>query len=505
MIRRVLLEEAIKKSWSLITTFPPDRAKWTSEVPSTGQCAITSSLVNKYLGGKIHLNENFHHYWNELESGELIDLTKDQFAKDAFIPSQGSRSRLSLLVGKGALKYKTLLRYLILRHKTKKTIKSFKPSLLLLSSNSSKEYIADIIEAIALPQGFVHHFRYQLRWLDKDMREELNYRDKKFSKYLKNLPVVIGYLRQKKNALNNYSWEKIVPVRRGKLKFAFKTSDDDGAFAHFYFELENHLVKSQNFRDSLMKKMGNGFNKNYVAYFHDGISNLEEKDSFNIICDELDENDFIPDNLDEVKKYNPPIYSLVNNLKYKRKISLGRIRKKVKEIKPKFDKFTLQSYYELRENTEYLLEFITYSKKAKVHFVARLSSDENYFITPKDYDLRLNSNYDQESWPIISKILERPIITTLKFSINNEPPNELDLDISVSLNLRIRKKYLFRIINLIGEVGFGIGTLYLALSQIPMNENWPDWIGFKWQGLVLCYATWIICKAISMFWRDTNV
>lgn len=54
---------------------------YTPELPSTGQCAITSMIVQDILGGELLrvMNVGISHYFNRLEDGTEIDLTRDQF------------------------------------------------------------------------------------------------------------------------------------------------------------------------------------------------------------------------------------------------------------------------------------------------------------------------------------------------------------------------------------------------------------------------------------------
>lgn len=62
--------------------------QWTKENPMLGHCAIVAILVQDYFGGKllrVSLEDSkefgylHSHYWNKIESGQEIDLTKSQF------------------------------------------------------------------------------------------------------------------------------------------------------------------------------------------------------------------------------------------------------------------------------------------------------------------------------------------------------------------------------------------------------------------------------------------
>lgn len=55
---------------------------YTPELPSTGQCAITALIVQDLLGGELlrTINMDISHYFNRLQDGTEIDLTRDQFS-----------------------------------------------------------------------------------------------------------------------------------------------------------------------------------------------------------------------------------------------------------------------------------------------------------------------------------------------------------------------------------------------------------------------------------------
>ena len=45
------LEKAVKQAWGKETSSDPDN--WSIENPAWGQCAVTSLVINDYLGGKL--------------------------------------------------------------------------------------------------------------------------------------------------------------------------------------------------------------------------------------------------------------------------------------------------------------------------------------------------------------------------------------------------------------------------------------------------------------------
>jgi len=119
------LREAFLKSWSRETSYPRTKAQWSTKNPSFGQCAVTSLVVNDLYGGKIVYNTDYHHYWNVLEDGTVIDLTKDQFGKNITIKPQGETTREYILSSESAARALTPQRYYMLKHEVEKNLSLF--------------------------------------------------------------------------------------------------------------------------------------------------------------------------------------------------------------------------------------------------------------------------------------------------------------------------------------------------------------------------------------------
>jgi hypothetical protein len=78
------LEGAIRASWSAETSDLPE--SWTSDNPAYQQCDVTARIVRDYLGGEILVagvvlegQRVDRHAWNQLASGLVVDLTREQF------------------------------------------------------------------------------------------------------------------------------------------------------------------------------------------------------------------------------------------------------------------------------------------------------------------------------------------------------------------------------------------------------------------------------------------
>ena len=99
------LEEALVNSWSKTTSSEPD--SWDEENPAYGQCAVTTAVVQDYLGGRIEWrsiliedNSEFEDYFDEGEmvshyinrvDGHNMDFTEEQFPYEhavLFLPEE---------------------------------------------------------------------------------------------------------------------------------------------------------------------------------------------------------------------------------------------------------------------------------------------------------------------------------------------------------------------------------------------------------------------------------
>ncbi len=106
------LKKVIEISWSKETCYPTLQDTWNKQNPSIGQCAITTLIVNDFLGGKIMrtMCNGISHYYN-LVNGKVVDLTVSQFEGE--IPNYAlgeERTREYILSSSDTLnRYKILL------------------------------------------------------------------------------------------------------------------------------------------------------------------------------------------------------------------------------------------------------------------------------------------------------------------------------------------------------------------------------------------------------------
>lgn len=74
------VKEMLEKAWTKETCSIGLKDSWTEDNKALGQCAVTTLIVNDFLGGKIMrcMCETGSHYYN-LINNEVIDLTSSQF------------------------------------------------------------------------------------------------------------------------------------------------------------------------------------------------------------------------------------------------------------------------------------------------------------------------------------------------------------------------------------------------------------------------------------------
>lgn len=71
------LRAKLEKVWDAETS----AGGYSPETPSTGQCAVTSLILQDIFGGDLvrFINMGISHYFNRLPDGSEVDLTRDQF------------------------------------------------------------------------------------------------------------------------------------------------------------------------------------------------------------------------------------------------------------------------------------------------------------------------------------------------------------------------------------------------------------------------------------------
>jgi hypothetical protein len=95
---------------------------WSYDRPEAGHCAVTALIVQDILGGELRraLVNGESHYWNRLEDGTIIDLTRSQFDAPLVIEDEVGRDRDYVLSNA-----RTKHRYELLRWRLRDILKGY--------------------------------------------------------------------------------------------------------------------------------------------------------------------------------------------------------------------------------------------------------------------------------------------------------------------------------------------------------------------------------------------
>lgn len=497
------LSTALKYAWQKDTAYPDDVGRWRVDNPSVGQCTVTSLVVQDYLDGEIHKNSAYNHYWNEVRNKGFIDFTYDQFNTDADIPSERIRPRDELLEGEGGKRNNTKHRYQLLKDRVKNQMEKIRPTLFLLSSNAQLEYIHDIVEAISLPEGAIHHFRYQLRFIDPLLRKILPTTEQELPSDLKNAKVVIVYLNQKKTEGGSYLWNETLAVRVAVLKKCYKTGEAEKSTAHFYFEVGKNLLQKDKDDNQIRKIFGEHYGKgnSYCLLTYEDSNLLADEYAggkiFEQQCDMMKKVGLDYDDAGRITHYEPPLMVFVEGIYKKRALGANKI------LKPIYDSFAPKSVYRLREGASYYFRFRIYSWDEKKRYKVRLTVPNEAFCTPSEYILPVNSSYDSECWQLIPAFIEQSSsgYMTLEVEAVNMPASKEqfvhELDWKLTAMFEIKRKASLRILDTLADLLFALGPLYIASTKLFESTAPKSILNVYWGPiLVLLYGLWFIVKLI---------
>lgn len=368
----------------------------------------------------------------------------------------------------------------------------------IMSSNATPKYTLNILQTLSAPFGWVSHFRFQKRLVDEDLWKLIPMKGENLSKKMRNIKVVSSYLYQREASDTRYEWEAIYPFRFGFLVDAFKTGDSDIDVGHLFVKVNNYVSyeNQSDFKSLLMDKLGDKFNQRYASLGESLdekfiVPRDKSKSAFHKICESI-----IPQHLRSPKNtdYYPVLFFIE-----------GFKNSKGDFLEPKYDSHSYRSFYEIKECDRYAFEFCFYFREKPEKFEVNLSCDNKIFSNPAKYKLKILSRYDEESWGIISSLLERDIWTSISFSTKlQESPDRVDnkeyLHIDLEIPIKVKRKIQYRIIDFVSDIGFTVGTASIALAKVIEGKwYWWDkhWIWFVVGG----YLLFAICKGIIKFWR----
>jgi len=461
------LAAAFRASWQKNTTHPDEVDKWSSVTPSIGQCAVTSLVVHDTLKGEIHKNPDFNHYWNLLPSGAFVDFTHAQFDIEEEIESRGVSDRRQLLKGERATKARTKERYEILRKSVKTQLRNLAPTIVLMSSNAQAEYLLDIIEAIGTPDGTLHHFRYELKYISRELRKLIPMQFHSNNSVLDECNTMIVYLNQKKRDAE-YEWSASSPIRMARIKKCYKTGEEDHSIAHFFFEVGESLIPTDTYSEDIRKVFGQSYGSDYAILTYEDVSSMSiqcpTSEVFEEQCKHLIETGMDFANTDSTTVYETPLMVLVEGL-FRRGFHDKRIK-----VKPTYDNFVFaKSYYILVEGETYYFCFRTYNMGDHKAQNVTLKVAEHLFNTPEEYSFKINSSYDSECCELTPAFIEQNTSGELILTVTTEDVGETKVSDAVKLHSRIRmpfeirRKKRIRYLETFNDILFISGPIYIAI------------------------------------------
>jgi hypothetical protein len=292
--------------------------------------------------------------------------------------------------------------------------------LYLVSSSSSREYVADCVEALALPRGAVMHFRYMQKYVDESLLP-LGNESAKLSEKLRNLPVVVVYLHQTQRGGEWKPEGQHLPLRCGVLLSAFT----DGEVVHFYFSVGDYvktLVDDKSPEELLESKIrfkttkidkDSGKSREVATYAHLGedlaLNAPEDQDSsaFQQFVLSTRQNEWRTRSLGSTPldvTYDVVFYRIAG-LYVERSGKLAVVKPKIKAIQG-----TRSFEYELRSGSTYHLKLMTqlpFRAPAQLPgqgaATIRLIFDSAIIIPAGPTSLRISSPYDLEYWSFVAE------------------------------------------------------------------------------------------------------
>jgi len=364
----------------------------------------------------------------------------------------------------------------------------------LFSSNAQPEYITDVLEVLAAPRHFIHHFRYEERWVQQSLLQRLPDKAHAANNALKNKNVVVSYLFQVEIAPRKWEPKAVYPIRRGKAIDAYKV----GGIFHLHFALEDYYKcnpPSQGGASRLQAAVqaaldrGGTSNREYAVLWKpfdiQPAPASEDADAFQTLVNAIPLDHFKTVRVNRPEKSYCAVFYQVYGLYHVAKPNLlTRVlrRKRPEQIPLKQDKTFHQAYYSLKESTRYGFLFSTYHTDTNpvlgLDPSVTLDYDAGIFIKPASNHLRISSRYDSEFWPVITRSTTEELATALEFSSTIGQPAEASkfLQTRLMLPVRISPRFWHRrvwaIVDILGDIGTAGLALGIALNRIDQGASW---------------------------------
>jgi len=352
---------------------------------------------------------------------------------------------------------------------------------ILGSSNYTKEYLLDVIEAIGRPRGHIMHFRYGKEWVDSELWAQIPPKNGTKNSPLLGSAVLITYIFQTTDKVSqNIKWDSVYPIRFGKLIDLYKTGDGLYDIAYFYFELLDYCFVEKNPVDD--EKLLSSINKEIISTLNThsdrgsdhcfaAIKQLEtvkiteatDDSAFHNTAGRLRFEHFeSPDR--SIQYY--PVFVQVHDVRSPRKEFVWSLEKQYCEFTEGFN-------YDLSINT-----FLRKTPPTKISL--EIKCPERQFIFPTAITEYLESRYDEFSWRIVPAKVQKDTFTTMIVSVKADPVDFLlpsgqkgeILNPVLEIPVQLKFNRGFRRIETFQDSSLAVATFIIAL--IGLSQKMPQ-------------------------------
>jgi hypothetical protein len=386
--------------------------------------------------------------------------------------------------------------------------------LVLTTSNASKKYFTDAFGVLSWPRGWIVHFRYQVQWIDEELRDLLPQKIgglQSSAGPLKNIAVLAAYLFQETESdqrTNGVSRKQVAlyPLRYGTLVAAYRIGKGRYDAAHFYFRVGGYYLptaaKAPFVNPNDLVRPGI-----YAALRQFQIVQSDPADDESAAYTLIEgvqpgHVTFQPNqsNLTERRKYFP-VLCFVRDLR--------RAGRRGGVLTPRFESSARGSYYEFTERKEYLFDFSfyvpTWSATPGSGSKVSLEYDDRAFATTAKRTLAVESRYDEQAWLVVPAAADRKILRELAFVSDVTVPKNAEgeaANVALTIPVTIKQDKLLRvgsaILRLLAAAGLTIGTISVALLPSAIQKPQAGLpIGLLAVGIAVGYSLWLLISTVS--------
>lgn len=364
-------------------------------------------------------------------------------------------------------------------------------TLVLLSGCSREEYFIGSLETIALPQGFIQHYRYDKKLINRDFVFKKLQEEPSLSENV----IICIVIQEKVN--DEYKWGKIIPVRKAILKDSNLSLHNQPSF-HFHFELKELVFPNPTFDSIIQTHFTDEYGKKYVHVLND--DNFLQKNVNSVQCLQR-LNDLISEEKFEHSQgeYSKPLLFHIKNLNY-------RGIRSIKNAIPKYDGLNKKSHFVMKEGTIYTLEYIATVKEDNLTYSIKISTDPKCFSTPQERIIEISAEYDNDWIDFLPSLIDRNIRSIINIDISEKnavvDSTKKNLVVQLPLPVSIKIRSVRFISEILGDIFLALATLTIAAQKAFENTGWPSILLFSWEQYLIFFIVFALLSRILKFaWK----